>query len=60
MKIIFKFIKKICLGFFALYSLNIVFSNIDFNIPINAFSIFLSSFLGIFGMMAMIIFKLFI
>ena len=60
MKVIFKFIKKICLGFFELYSLNIVFSNIDFNIPINTFSIFLSSFLGIFGMMAMIIFKLFI
>lgn len=60
MKFIFGIIKKICLGFFTLYSLNIVFSNIDFNIPINVFSLILSSFLGIFGMMAMIIFKLFI
>lgn len=60
MKILFKLVKNVCLGIFAIYSINVLFSTIGINIPINLYSIFMSSFLGLSGIISMIILVLLI
>ncbi len=50
-------VKKICLGIFGIYSVNILFSAINIFIPINLITISLSSFLGIFGIMALVLLR---
>jgi len=60
MKYIFNFIRRCCLGIFSIYSINVLFSIINFNIPINVYSICISSFLGVFGLFSFIILKIFI
>lgn len=50
-------VKRICLGIFALYSVNVLFSAINVVIPINIYSISISCFLGIFGIVALILLK---
>lgn len=57
MKAINWVVKKICLGVFSLYSVNILFSSIGINIPINLFTIPISSFLGVFGLVGVILLK---
>lgn len=58
MKVFGKILKKICLGIFGIYSVNVLFSLIDIIIPINLFTIAISSFLGISGILAIIVIKL--
>ncbi|HIS17907.1 MAG TPA: pro-sigmaK processing inhibitor BofA family protein [Candidatus Coprovivens excrementavium] len=58
MKILFTIIRKVCLGIFSIYSINILFSIINLSIPINFYSICMSSFLGIFGLISIIILKI--
>ena len=60
MKIIYKIIKKLCLGLFGIYSINLLFQALNIIIPINIFTICVSSFLGIFGLFALIIIQLMI
>ena len=50
-------VKKICLGIFGIYSVNILFGAINIFIPINLITISLSSFLGIFGIMALVLLR---
>ena len=57
MKILFKIIKKICLGIFSIYSVNVLFSLVNIVIPINFYTISMSSFLGVFGIMGVIAMK---
>ena len=57
MKHLFKIVKKLCLGMFSIYSVNVLFSLINVIIPINIYTISMSSFLGIFGIMAVITMK---
>lgn len=57
MKHLFKVIKKLCLGIFSIYSVNVLFSAVNVIIPINLYTIGMSSFLGIFGIIAVIVMK---
>ncbi|MGN1371569.1 MAG: pro-sigmaK processing inhibitor BofA family protein [Candidatus Coprovivens sp.] len=57
MKFVFMIIKKLCLGIFAIYSFNVLFSVINVVIPINLFTISMSSFLGIFGVISVLVMK---
>lgn len=58
MKHLFKIVRKLCLGIFSIYSVNVLFSSINVLIPINLFTIGMSSFLGVFGIISVIIMKL--
>lgn len=58
MKILVKVLKKLCLGIFGIYSVNVLFGLIDVIIPINVCTIAISSFLGISGILAIIFVKL--
>mgnify|MGYP002620733355 CR=1 FL=1 len=60
MRIICNIIKKFCVGIFSLYSINLFIQYLNINIPINIFTIFMSSFLGVFGIVSIIILKIFI
>lgn len=57
MKSIFKIVKKLCLGIFGIYSVNVLFSLVNVVIPINIYTLGMSSFLGIFGIMSVIAMK---
>ena len=57
MKSIFKIVKKLCLGIFGIYSVNVLFSLVNVVIPINIYTLGMSSFLGIFGIMSIIAMK---
>ena len=57
MKSIFKIVKKLCLGIFCIYSVNVLFSLVNVVIPINIYTLGMSSFLGIFGIMSVIAMK---
>lgn len=58
MKIVISVIRKLCIGIFSIYSINILFSAINIVVPINVYTICMSSFLGIFGLIAIIIMKI--
>lgn len=60
MKIVMKVIKNICLGIFSIYSINVLFSSINIYIPINLFTLFISSVLGIYGVITVLVIKLII
>ena len=60
MKIFVRVIKTICLSIFGLYSANVLFNTINIVVPINLFTIGLSSFLGVFGVMAIVVIELLI
>lgn len=53
MKLLYFFIKRICIGIFSIYSVNILFRLINLSIPINLFTISISSFLGVFGIISL-------
>ena len=57
MKILFKIVKKLCLGIFSIYSVNVLFSLVNIVIPINMYTIGMSSFLGMFGIISVIAMK---
>lgn len=60
MKIFVRIIKSICLGMFGIYSANVLFNIINVVIPINVFTIGISSILGVFGVMAIVVIELLI
>lgn len=57
MKLLLKIVKKLCIGIFTIYSVNVLFSAINIVIPMNLFTIGMSSFLGIFGVVSIIVIK---
>lgn len=57
MKLLVKLVKKLCLGIFGIYSINVLFSTMNVIIPINIYTIMISSFLGIFGIVAIFVIK---
>ena len=57
MKHLFMIVKRLCLGIFSIYSVNVLFSSINVIIPINLYTIGMSSFLGIFGIISVILMK---
>ena len=60
MKILINIIKHICLGIFAIYGVNVLFSMINIVIPINIYTLFISSTLGVFGVTAIVLLRLLI
>lgn len=57
MKLLLNIVKKLCIGIFTIYSINVLFSSINMVIPMNIFTISMSSFFGIFGVIAVIVIK---
>lgn len=57
MKLIYKLVKSICLGIITIYSFNVLFKLINVIIPINIFTIAVSSILGISGNFALVLLK---
>jgi len=57
MKNVLKVIKKLCIGIFTIYSFNVLFSSLNITIPMNIFTISMSSFLGLFGIISLVIIK---
>lgn len=57
MKLLSKIIKKVCIGIISIYSFNVLFKLIDIIIPINIFTIVISSLLGIPGNFAIVLLK---
>ena len=57
MKHLFKIVKRLCLGIFSIYSFNVLFKLINIIIPINIFTIAISSLLGIPGNFAIVLLK---
>lgn len=60
MKILMSIIKHICLGIFGIYSTNVLFSMINIVIPINIYTLFIGSTLGIYGISAIVLLRLLI
>lgn len=60
MKLFVKLVKNICIGIFSIYSINVLFSSINIYIPINLFTLFISSVLGIYGVITVLVIKLII
>lgn len=58
MKLFIKIIKRICVGMITIYSFNVLFSLINIIIPINPYTIAVSSLLGIPGNFAIVLLKL--
>ncbi len=50
-----KIVKRLCFGIFGIYGVNLLFSVINIYIPINIITVGLSSFLGVFGLMALVL-----
>lgn len=50
-----KIVKRLCFGIFGIYGVNLLFSAINIYIPINIITVGLSSFLGVFGLMALVL-----
>lgn len=57
MKLLLRIVKKLCIGIFTIYSVNVLFSAINIVIPMNVFTIGMSSFLGVFGIVSIIVIK---
>ena len=50
-----KIVKRLCFGIFGIYGVNLLFSVINIYIPINIITVGLSLFLGVFGLMALVL-----
>lgn len=58
MKLIMKIVKNLVFGIFSIYSFNVLFSTLNIVLPINLFTILMSSFFGIYGSLTILILKL--
>lgn len=58
MKLIMKIVKNLVFGIFSIYSFNVLFSALNIFLPINLFTILMSSFFGIYGSLTILILKL--
>ena len=59
-KLILGLIKKLCFGLVVMYSINILLSDLNVNLPFNVFSISVSTFLGIPGIVSLVLLNIFI
>ncbi len=55
LKVVVSLVKKLVFSFLLLYGLNLVVNSLNIVIPINAFSLGTVTFLGIPGMMAIVV-----
>ena len=60
MKKIMDFLKRIIFSTFLLYGYNLIAVNFNLIVPINLINIFILTFLGAPGLLALVLFKLFI
>ena len=60
MKFLFKVVKRICLGIFSIYSTNVLFNLVNIVVPINLYTIAMSSMFGLFGVASIIFIQLII
>ena len=60
MKLFIKVIKRLVIGLFSIYAFNTLFLNLNITIPFNLYTICISSFLGIFGLIGLIILQFYI
>lgn len=58
MKLVIKIIKRICVGIITIYSFNVLFNLLNVVIPINPYTIAISSLLGVPGNFAIVLLKL--
>ena len=58
MKHLFKIVKKLCLGIFSIYSVNVLFSLVNIIIPINIYTLLIVSTLKIPGACMILIYNL--
>lgn len=59
-KIFNKIVKKVCVGMITIYSFNVLFGLLNIIIPINPYTITVSSLLGIPGNFAIVLLKVFV
>ena len=57
MKLFIKIIKRICIGIISIYSFNVLFGLLNIIIPINPYTIAISTLLGIPGNFAIVLLK---
>lgn len=60
MKLLWKFIRKIIISAFVLYIFNYFFIHFDFVIPINVFTLSFVSIFDFFGLIGLVLFKIFV
>ena len=58
MKYLVRSIKRVCIGIFSIYSINVLFGILNIVVPINLYTISMSSIFGIFGLFGIIVLKL--
>ena len=57
MKYIYFSVKRLCLGIIGLYTFNLILPLMNIVIPINIFTVLMSSILGIFGILTILLMK---
>ena len=59
MKVILKYLKRFILGCFMLYAYNLIVSSLSYNVtlPINLFTIVITGFFDIPGLLALVVIK---
>ena len=60
MKMFNKIVKKVCVGMITIYSFNVLFGLLNIIIPINLYTIAISSLLGVPGNFALVLLKAFV
>ena len=55
MKLIFKKLKKLCFAFIFLYGIDLIFESMNIVIPINVFTLFISTILGLPGIVSLFV-----
>ena len=58
--IVILFVKRLCLALVFLYSFNIILDDMNIMLPINIYSICISTFLGIPGVIALLLLNIFV
>ena len=60
MKLFNMIIKKICVGMITIYSFNVLFGLLNIIVPINPYTVAISSLLGVPGNFAIVLLKVFV
>lgn len=55
MKLIFKILKKLCFAFIFLYGIDLIFESMNIVIPINVFTLSISTILGLPGIVSLFV-----
>ncbi|MGN1337608.1 MAG: pro-sigmaK processing inhibitor BofA family protein [Candidatus Coprovivens sp.] len=60
MKLFCKIIKRVVVSIFSIYTIDILFSNLNIYIPFNFLTIIIGVFLGIYGLIGLILIQFFL